>query len=237
MSEKFKIISLDADDTLWVNETYYQNIEKEFLDMMEKYAGRNYATDEIHKREIDNLEIYGYGAKGFMLSMMETALDISRGEIDSEDLKRIISMGRGLINEDIVLLDGVVETLENLTGLGYKLIVATKGDLLDQERKLRKSGLEKYFDHIEIMSYKREDDYKKLIRHLGIEPGEFLMIGNSMKSDILPVINIGGYGIHVPFHTTWAHEMIDDVGERKNLRIAEHIGGIIDIITGDNWES
>ncbi len=233
MNNNFKIISFDADDTLWVNEIFYQDIEREFISIMSKYADVNSVTKDIHKREIDNLSIYGYGAKGFMLSMIETALDITKGKVDSIDLNRIIEMGRGLINEDIVLLEGVEETLKTLSAKGYKLIVATKGDLLDQERKLRKSGLEKYFDHIEIMSYKRDEDYLKLINHLGISPDEFLMIGNSLPSDILPVLRIGGYGIHVPFHTTWAHELAEEIGDYQNFRVASSITEIVEILADD----
>ena len=230
MKKKYKIISFDADDTLWINETYYQDIEKEFISMMSKYTDMETATDEIHKQEIENLGIYGYGAKGFMLSMIETALHVSGGQVVSGDLSRILEMGRSLINAPIVLLDGVCEILEKVCRAGYKMIVATKGDLLDQERKLRKSGLEEYFDHIEIMSYKRPKDYKKLIEHLGIEPGEFLMIGNSMPSDILPVLDIGGSGIHVPYHTTWAHELVDDVGDRDNLWVVDNISEVAKIL-------
>ncbi|MCD6322463.1 MAG: HAD hydrolase-like protein [Clostridiales bacterium] len=230
MSRKFKIISFDADDTLWINETYYQDIEKEFISMLAKYSDSASVTDAIHKSEIDNLEIYGYGAKGFMLSMLETALEVSKGDVSSEDLNKIIEMGRGLINESIVLIDGVKETLEKLTTAGYKLIVATKGDLLDQQRKLKKSGLEKYFDHIEIMSYKTERDYLDLLKHLGIIPNEFIMIGNSMKSDILPILNIGGYGIHIPHHTTWAHELVDNVGKQDKLWVVEHIAEVAEIL-------
>lgn len=230
MKKDFKIISFDADDTLWVNETYYQEIEKEFIDMMSKYNDVDFITDEIHKTEIDNLGLYGYGAKSFMLSMIETALSVSGNAVSNSDISRIIEMGRGLIDQPMVLIEGAEETLKKLTLAGFKLIVATKGDLLDQERKLRKSNLEKYFDHIEIMSNKAEEDYKQLINHLGIKPEEFLMIGNSMKSDILPVINLGGYGIHIPFHTTWAHELVDDIGEQKNLWIAENISEVAEIL-------
>lgn len=228
--KRVKIVSFDADDTLWVNETYYQDIEKEFVLMIANYSNIKAVTDAIHKKEISNLEIYGYGAKGFMLSMLETALEVSKGKVSSEELNRIIEMGRGLINAPIVLLDGVKETLEKLASAGYKLIVTTKGDLLDQQRKLDKSGLGKYFDHIEIMSYKTEQDYIELLKHLGVMPDEFIMIGNSMKSDILPILNIGGYGIHIPFHTTWAHEIVDNVGKQEKLWVVKHISEVAEIL-------
>ena len=230
MNRKPEIICFDADDTLWVNETFYQDIEKEYLKLMGKYVDIDTATDDIHRREIDNLEIYGYGAKGFMLSMIETALYVTEGMVISEDLNRIIEMGRGLINQDIILIEGVQETLAGLTDAGYKLIVATKGDLLDQERKLRKSGLEGYFDHIEIMSYKKSRDYEKLLGHLGVKPSEFLMVGNSMKSDILPVLKIGGNGIHIPFHTTWAHELMEETGELENFLEIDDIRGVLEAV-------
>lgn len=227
---KYKIICFDADDTLWVNETYYLDIEKQFLDIMSRYTDRQTAADDLHKREIDNLEIYGYGAKGFMLSMLHTALEVTKGQVSAKEQLKIIELGRGLILQPMEIIDGVVETLEKLTDAGCKLIVATKGDLLDQERKLKRSGLTRFFDHIEIMSYKKEEDYRKLVNHLDVKPEEFLMVGNSMKSDILPVLEIGGSGIHVPFHTTWAHEVVDDVGERENLWIADSITEVIEIL-------
>lgn len=230
MIRRPEIICFDADDTLWVNETFYQDIEKDFIELMARYADRKIISDDIHRREVDNLEIYGYGAKGFMLSMIEAALEISKGKVSSEDLNRIIEMGRGLINEDIILLDGVEDTLKTLSDAGYKLIVATKGDLLDQERKLRKSGLAQYFDHIEIMSFKREEDYRKLLHNLGVEPFDFLMVGNSMKSDILPVLEIGGNGIHIPFHTTWAHELVENTKNLPNFVEIEDIREMLDLI-------
>ncbi|HPJ22562.1 MAG TPA: HAD hydrolase-like protein, partial [Clostridia bacterium] len=200
------------------------------IELMARYADRKDITEDIHRREVDNLEIYGYGAKGFMLSMIETALNVSNGRVTAGDLDAIIKMGRGLINEDILLLDGVEETLGKLSNAGYKLIVATKGDLLDQERKLRKSGLSEFFDHIEIMSFKRSEDYRKLLHNLGVEPFDFLMVGNSMKSDIIPVLEIGGYGIHVPFHTTWAHEIVEDTGGLPNYLEIENIREMLDIL-------
>lgn len=227
MIKRPKIISFDADDTLWVNETFYQDMEAEFISMMEKYMSKEEVTKDIHEREVDNLETYGYGAKGFMLSMIETALHVSDGKVTANELKHIITMGRGLINEEIVLLDGVEETLKVLSEAGYKLIVATKGDLLDQSRKLKKSGLVTYFDHIEIMSFKTNEDYRILMHNLGVEPADFLMVGNSMKSDILPVIEIGGNGIHIPFHTTWAHEIVENTGNLPNFK---ELGNIMEML-------
>jgi putative hydrolase of the HAD superfamily len=205
MEKKFKIVGFDADDTLWINEPLYQDTEKQFCEILKPYLIESETHEQLFKTEIENLEIYGYGAKGFILSMVETALRISDNKITSSEISRIIEIGKHLLNQPIVLLDKVEKVLQKLQKK-YKLILATKGDLLDQERKLVKSGLVSYFHHIEIMSDKQEYNYRKLINHLDIQPQEFIMIGNSIKSDILPVINIGASAIHVPFETTWLHE-------------------------------
>lgn len=205
---KIKVIGFDADDTLWVNEPYFKEFEAKFCDILSKFNSSDKISKELFKTEIQNLELYGYGVKAFMLSLIETAIRISDGEISSSTIKKFIDLGKQQLNKPVILLDGIENVLKTLSSLKYKLIVATKGDLLDQERKLKKSGLEKYFHHIEIMSDKKESDYQKLLDHLEIIPTEFVMIGNSIKSDILPVIHIGGKGIHVPYHTTWQHEDI-----------------------------
>jgi len=219
-----KIIAFDADDTLWVNEPYFRESEMEFCNLLKNGMSIEEVTEELLATEIGNIPLYGYGTKAFILSMIETSLKITKGNVSSEKIQAIISLGKQQMNKPIELIDGVVEVLESLQGK-YKLIVATKGDLLDQERKLEKSGLLKYFHHIEVMSDKKEDDYKKLIQHLDIDANEFLVVGNSLKSDIIPVLNLGGKAVYVPFHTTWEHEKVSDeelqkagVSEIKNIR-------------------
>lgn len=202
------VIAFDADDTLWENETYFAEAEQEFTGLLEDFLPRHTVARELLKTEIDNLPLYGYGIKAFMLSMVETAIRITDGKIPVTVLERIVRIGREMLDKPVVLLDDVTAVLDALKGK-YRLVLATKGDLLDQERKLRKSNLEGYFHHIEIMSEKKEADYQKLIRHLDIPPDRFMMIGNSLKSDVMPVINLGGTGVHVPFHTTWEHEKIE----------------------------
>jgi putative hydrolase of the HAD superfamily len=225
-----KIIGFDADDTLWVNEPHYQNTEKYFLDLLKGYATREEISSALFKTEIENLELYGYGAKGFILSMTETAIRISNRKVTAEEISKIIEMGKSLMDMPIEILEGVEQVLSQLKNR-YKLIVVTKGDLLDQERKLRKSGLAHYFDHIEIVSDKKEKDYKTLISHLGIETKEFMMIGNSMKSDIFPVLDIGGYAIHVPYHTTWAHENAEvSPGERIQFKSVSKLSDVLKIL-------
>jgi putative hydrolase of the HAD superfamily len=207
MNSKIKVIAFDADDTLWVNETYFRDAEKEFAQLLSGYETENKIDQELFKTEIKNLPIYGYGIKGFILSMVECALELSNYQLEQKSLEKILNIGKEMLEKPIELLDGIEEVLQSLHGK-YKLVVATKGDLLDQERKLEKSNLLKYFHHIEVMSDKKEKDYQKLIQHLDIHSSEFLMIGNSLKSDVLPLIAIGSSAIHVPFHTTWAHENV-----------------------------
>ena len=214
MYENCKVIAFDADDTLWVNETYFRDAEKEFSKILSKYETINKIDQELFKIEIKNLELYGYGIKGFMLSMIECALKLSNYSIPQYEIDKILILGKQMLNKPIELLDGVEDVLEKLHKK-YKLIVATKGDLLDQERKLEKSGLLKYFHHIEVMSEKKEKDYRKLIKHLDINSNELLMVGNSLKSDVLPLLKIGASAIHVPFHITWSHEEVS-LEETKN---------------------
>lgn len=204
-SENIKVIGFDADDTLWVNEPFYRETEDKFCELLRHYD----SSDEINRRlysvEIGNLSLYGYGSKAFVLSLIETAIDISGGKVTAEEISRIIELGKEQIIRKNPLLDGVEEVLKGLSGR-YRLIVATKGDLLDQERKLKNSGIAGYFHHIEIMSDKTEEHYSRIFHHLDIRPDEFLMVGNSLKSDVQPVVSLGGYAIHVPYHVTWQHE-------------------------------
>jgi len=210
MYKNIKVIAFDADDTLWVNETYFREAEHQFAKLLTAFETENKIEQELFKTEIKNLDLYGYGVKGFMLSMVECALEISNNNLNPTLLNDILNIGKEMLEKPIELLDGVEEVLKGLQGK-CKLIVATKGDLLDQERKLEKSGLLQYFHHIEVMSEKKAADYKKLLSHLDIESKELLMIGNSLKSDILPLVKIGASAIHVPFHTTWAHEEVSAI--------------------------
>lgn len=217
-----KVIAFDADDTLWVNEPYFREAEDEFCALLEDYLPHHAVAKELFKTELQNIPLYGYGIKGFMLSMVETALRVTDKTVPLVVIEKALEYGKELLNKPIELLDGIEETLQSLKGK-YRLVVATKGDLLDQERKLKKSGLEHYFHHIEIMSDKQESDYQKLIRHLDIIPADFQMIGNSLKSDVMPVLAIGGHAIHIPYHTTWAHEHIEENIEHPNFHQAATI--------------
>ena len=207
MYENKKVIAFDADDTLWVNETYFREAEVKFAELLSKYETKNKIDQELFRKEIENLRYYGYGVKGFVLSMIEAALELSNYTINQKALDEIIGIGKDMLLKPIELLEGVEEVLQALQSK-YKLIVATKGDLLDQENKLERSGLLKYFHHVEVMSEKKEQDYRRLFKHLDVLPEEFLMIGNSLKSDVLPLFRVGSSAIHIPFKTTWGYEEV-----------------------------
>jgi putative hydrolase of the HAD superfamily len=224
-----KTIAFDADDTLWVNQPYFDETETKICELLSPYLSGHSLEQELFKTEIANLKLYGYGVKGYVLSMIEAALKVSNHTISNENLSKIIQYGKELLEKPIELLDGVEETLEALKGK-YKLVVATKGDLLDQQRKLHNSGLGHYFHHIEVMSEKQEVDYQKLIARLDIQSSEFLMIGNSLKSDILPVLAIGSHAFHIPFHTTWAHEKVDFVVEHNQMKSLEKISDVLQFL-------
>jgi putative hydrolase of the HAD superfamily len=224
-----KVIAFDADDTLWHNEAYFQETEKKFCELLENYLPQHTVARELLSTEIKNIELYGYGIKAFMLSMIETAIRITDKQIPNSAIEKIIEYGQEILNKPVDLMDGVSDVLSHLKGK-YRLVMATKGDLLDQERKLKKSGLEQYFHHIEIMSEKKEDDFRKLIRHLDIAPEHFAMIGNSLKSDILPVLNLGGHGFHIPYHVTWAHERVEGQVEHERFKELSNIQEILKYI-------
>lgn len=203
-----KVIGFDADDTLWHNEAYFLEAQERFWGLMEDFLPQHTTARELMQTEIQNIDLYGYGIKAFILSMVETAIRISEGTITTKVIEQIIGYGKDMLAKPVELIDDVEAVLSALEGR-YRLVVVTKGDLLDQQRKLEKSGLEDFFHHIEIVSEKNAAGYLKLLQHLDVGPGQFAMIGNSLKSDVLPVLGLGGYGIHVPYHTTWEHEQVD----------------------------
>lgn len=228
-NSKITHIAFDADDTLWVNETFFREAESEFCQLLKEYG----SEEEIHQKlfdvEMQNLELYGYGVKGFMLSMVETLNQVTNGKASMDQVNKAIHIGKDMLNKPVELLDGVEEVLQSISGK-YRIILATKGDLLDQERKLEKSGLENYFHHIEVMSNKKIRDYIKLMKHLDCRPEQFLMIGNSVKSDILPVVKLGAQAVHIPFHTTWAHEEVAQNTAQEDYIQLDRITGVLDFL-------
>lgn len=226
------VIAFDADDTLWENENFFRDAEHEFCQVMASYSTVEDTVSALYRVEMENMELYGYGIKAFMLSLIETALLVSDNKLRPEQVEAIIAIGKRMLQKDVILLDGVVDLLEKLYGR-YRLVVASKGDLLDQERKLKKSGLRQYFHHIEIMTNKREENYRELLYHLETPPQRFLMVGNSLRSDILPVIRLGGYAAHIPYYTTWEHEKMDP-RKIQSDRFFElkQIHGVLDLFKG-----
>jgi len=227
--DSIKVIAFDADDTLWVNETYFRKAEEDFCELLKEYAPKDICNKILFEVEMQNLPVYGYGIKPFALSLIEASMKISDNKIPIETISKLIEIGKSMLHKPIELINGIEETLQKLSKK-YKLVMATKGDLLDQERKLIKSGLEKYFHHIEVMSDKKPKNYQKLIKHLDCELEDFLMIGNSLKSDILPVLDIGAFAIHIPFHTTWAHEMVSDEVIHSNFQELNNASDILKLL-------
>ena len=224
-----KVIAFDADDTIWVNEPIFREAEKKFASRFKDHAGQEGILQVLLDTEIKNLNIYGYGIKGFVLSLLEAAQYITNGKMNSGDVSFILALGKAMLAEPVELLPGIEEVFRALAKK-YKLVVATKGDLLDQERKLIKSGLIDYFHHIEIVSDKTEKEYKKLVKHLEIVPHEFLMVGNSVKSDVLPVLAIGGHAVHIPFHTTWIHEEVAEQIDHPRFYAADNAEQLLNLL-------
>ena len=229
MFSSIKVIAFDADDTLWVNEPYFRTAEKAFCELLKEYVPEEECNELLYKFEIQNLPLYGYGIKPFVLSLIEAAITISKKQIPLKIVSEIIAIGKEMLQMPVELIDGIEATLAHLSKK-YLLVMATKGDLLDQERKLIKSGLEKYFHHIEVMSDKQPKNYQKLITHLDIPPSQFLMVGNSLKSDVLPVLEIGSYAIHIPFHTTWEHEKVEEEVMHCNFKELKLASELIDLL-------
>lgn len=226
MKDKIEVVAFDADDTLWENELYFQEFEHKFCALLSAYGAPVSISQELFKTEMKNLHMYGYGLKSMILSMIETACRITGGEANVHCVEEIVRLGQELLQKPVTLLDGVEEVLLQLQGK-YKLVLATKGDLFDQRRKVMESGLMKYFCHIEIMSDKKEADYKKLLENIGCRPQGFLMLGNSVKSDILPVLELGGYAAHVPYHITWQYEKHEGSVTHPRFIQLKHIKEIV----------
>lgn len=231
MKNKFNTIGFDADDTLWINQPNYDEIENDYCSLLSNYLSNDEVSEKLYKTEMQNLSLYGYGAKSFMLSMIETANTITNREISHHIIFEIIKLGKKLINKPVMLLNGVKEVLKYFNETDIRIILVTKGDLIDQERKLKKSKIGNLFHHIEIMSDKKELDYLKLLSRLDIEPERFLMVGNSLKADIIPVLNIGGFSVHIPYHVNWKHDTIEKIGKHSNLIELENIAQIINLFS------
>tara|TARA_B100001057_G_C22654201_1_gene873320 strand:+ start:229 stop:945 length:717 start_codon:yes stop_codon:yes gene_type:complete len=200
------VVGFDADDTLWENENIFYETQIKFKNILKNYA--DFSEKEFIKIEKENLNYYGYGVKGFILSLIEASIKISDKKIEADIIEKFLNLGKKMLNHPLKVLPNVEDILKQLSEQ-YFLLLITKGDLFDQEKKIYKSNLAHYFDHIEIVSEKNNSSYKKILRKYDIDPKKFLMVGNSIKSDIIPVNNIGGKAIYIPFSHTWEHEITD----------------------------
>ena len=227
--KNIKTIAFDADDTLWHNEPYFDEAQERFCQLFQDFASSQEILGSILNHQVKNLPLYGFGIKAFTLSMIETALKLTNRNISGKGIEQIMEIGKDLLQKPVELLPNVTEVLEQLKG-SHKLIVATKGDLKDQHRKSHDSGIGAYFHHIEVMSDKAELDYEKMLGRLDCKAEDFLMIGNSLKSDVLPVLNIGGHAIHIPYHTTWEYEKIDFEIEHNNFKSFTNITEILPLL-------
>ena len=202
-----ELVGLDADDTLWHNEPLYTQRRERFRELLARYEPAGVLDDHLYEVELRNLQHFGYGVKGFVLSMIETAIEITGGRLESADVRTIIDWGRDMLASPTELLDGVCEAIETL-GQQFPMVLVTKGDLLDQQSKLARSGLARHFKGIEIVSEKTARVYRTVMTRYGVAPERFVMVGNSLRSDILPAIEAGAHAVYVPYEMTWVHERV-----------------------------
>ena len=223
MQTMFDIIAFDADDTLWHNETLYTVTQDKFKQLLSKYRDTDGIDQELYETEMRNLQHYGYGIKSFTLSMIETAIELTGARVQGREIREIIGFAREMLKAPVQLLEDVEDVIRTLSA-SHQLMIITKGDLFDQESKIARSGLADYFTHVEVVSHKTEDTYKALLAQHHIHPGRFLMVGNSLKSDVLPVVAIGSQAVYIPYHVTWAHEVVANPHEeRQDYLELEHI--------------
>jgi putative hydrolase of the HAD superfamily len=204
-----KVVAFDGDDTLWHNETHFQLTQSEFRGLLQRHVPDADVDSRLFETEMANLSLYGYGIKSFTLSMLETAISITEGRIPASDLEVILGWGKRMLRQPTELLEGVRETLLDVSRK-HEVLLITKGDLFDQESKLARSGVAELFSGVEILTDKHADSYQAVLARRGIAPHEFVMVGNSLRSDIVPVVQIGGKAVHIPYHVTWPHEHVDE---------------------------
>jgi putative hydrolase of the HAD superfamily len=204
-----ELVALDADDTLWHNEPLYTSTREQFRGLLTRYEPAGVLDDRLYEVELRNLQHFGYGVKGFVLSMIETAIELTDGRIESTDVKTIIDWGRHMLSSPVELLDGVREAVEDLASK-YPIILLTKGDLLHQETKLARSGLGQHFRGIEVVSEKDAGVYRAVMKRYAVPGERFVMVGNSLRSDILPALEAGGHAVYVPYDISWVHERVSD---------------------------
>lgn len=225
---RFDTIFFDADDTLWENEQYFRNAEAKFTELLADYTSPEGVQQMLWEKQEDNIPLFGYGSKTYMIGMTDAALELCGGSLPEHIYYVVKDIITSLAFHELQIIDGVQETLEALSG-HYKMIVATKGDVTEQMAKFRKSGLDRFFHHCEVMENKDEKNYLELAAKHDLEPEKLLMIGNSVKSDIAPVVNIGGTAIHTPHEIVWVHEMMD-MPESDRIHIVQNVREIVQIL-------
>lgn len=208
MNWRITTIGFDADDTLWHNENLFAEHHRKYCELLSEFHDADTVEETLYQTEMRNLALYGYGIKSFTLSSIETAIELTGGSISPGELKRIIEFGKDMLSHPVHLLDGVSCVVGNLAKR-YRLCLITKGDLHDQERKIAQSGLAHCFDYVEVVSEKNVETYDRILQRLNVPIDQFMMVGNSLKSDIMPVLNLGGHGVHIPYPLTWQHERIE----------------------------
>ncbi|MBV7337794.1 HAD family hydrolase [Chloroflexi bacterium TSY] len=201
------VIAFDADDTLWENESYFSVTQDKFRQLLSPYHNPEWIDQKLFDTEMRNLQHFGYGVKGFTLSMIETAIDLTEGRIQGSEIQEILGWGLEMLSTPVTLLENVAHVVTTMAAT-YKLMLVTKGDLFHQESKIVESGLADHFSVIEIVSAKTADVYTDLFQKYTLIPGQVLMVGNSLRSDVLPVVEAGGHAVHIPHVTTWAHEEV-----------------------------
>lgn len=228
----YKLIAFDGDDTLWHNEPLFREAHIQLREMLGHYVAPEQVDDRLYQAELANLSIYGYGVTGFTLSMIETAIELSDRKISAEDIHKLAETGKAMLRAPTRIIDGAEEVLQLYArDPRYKVVLITKGDLIAQQLKIDRSGFEDLFDGIEIVSEKDPLTYRNIFGRYGVDPQDAIMIGNSMKSDILPVLSCGGAAIHIPYEITWVHEMVDQTEiDNENVVTAESIRDVPAIV-------
>ena len=220
----FDVIAFDADDTLWHNERLYVDAQARFARLLGQYHNPEWVGERLYQTETQNIQHFGYGIKAFALSMIETAVELTEGRLTGQDVQALINLAKEMLSAEVQLLDHVGETIPHLAA-NYRLMVITKGDLLDQETKITRSGLGKYFQQVEVVSQKTREIYERVLKRSSVTPKRFLMVGNSLKSDILPILEMGGNAVHIPYETTWLHEVASPPPEGQvGYYPLEHLG-------------
>ncbi len=236
MNHAIRMVGFDADDTLWKSEDYYREAEAEFRRIVGEHVDLEDVGACLYAVEKRNLALFGYGVKGMTLSMVEAAIDITEGRIPASDIHRIVSLAKDLLRHPVELLPGIADAVEAVASR-HDIVLITKGDLFHQEAKVRESGLSRWFQRIEIVSEKDPPTYARLLQEFGVAPSEFVMIGNSLRSDIAPLLELGAWGVHIPYHVTWAHETeadVDDAHPRLRLaKQASELPALVDAISHD----